>query len=365
MANLFLNNISKSFQNIDVLEKINISVNDGEFIVLVGPSGSGKSTILRIIAGLESPSSGQIEINNKIVNDLPPKHRDIAMVFQNYALYPHFNVFDNLAFPLKMKNINKNEIEKLVNETANLLGINQHLQKKPKDLSGGERQRVALGRAIIRKPQLFLMDEPLSNLDAKLRTQMRAELLRLHKTLATTVIYVTHDQIEALTMGDRIAVLDKGKIQQFGKPSDVYDSPENIFVAGFMGSPQMNFFDLKFTDNNNAIFLEKQINLSPDLIKTLDQSRLINQNLVVGIRPEKLVISNNNNFSFPTTVELIENLGGEHLIYVCPDNVFNKPQVSIRLLNGCKLNRGDKINLSFDFNSVLYFDKTTGIRVKA
>ena len=216
MATLKLKNLSKSYGNTKVLDDININVQDGEFIVLVGPSGSGKSTILRTIAGLERPTLGEIQINNKTVNDIPPKDRDIAMVFQNYALYPHMSVYENLAFPLKMKNTDKRTTEKSVNETAELLGIKKYLSKKPKELSGGERQRVALGRAIIRKPQLFLMDEPLSNLDAKLRTQMRSELLKLHKTLSSTVIYVTHDQIEALTMGNKIAVLNYGEMQQIG-----------------------------------------------------------------------------------------------------------------------------------------------------
>ena len=242
MTKLQIKNLSKNFGNTKILENINLEINEGEFVVLVGPSGSGKSTILRIIAGLETPSTGEVLINNKVINDLKPKDRDIAMVFQNYALYPHMSIFDNLAFPLKMKNIDKKIIDKSVNDISSMLGINHYLAKKPKELSGGERQRVALGRAIIRKPELFLMDEPLSNLDAKLRTQMRAELLKLHKSLSSTVIYVTHDQIEALTMGNKIAVLNHGEMQQVGTPSEIYNNPRNIFVAGFIGNPGMNFF---------------------------------------------------------------------------------------------------------------------------
>lgn len=333
MAKLQIKNLSKSFGNIKVLDDININVDAGEFMVLVGPSGSGKSTILRIIAGLEKSDSGQIEINNNVINNLHPKDRDIAMVFQNYALYPHMNVYENLAFPLKMKNTSKEEIQKSVNETAELLGIKNYLNKKPKELSGGERQRVALGRAIIRKPQLFLMDEPLSNLDAKLRTQMRSELLKLHKTLSTTVIYVTHDQIEALTMGNKIAVLNKGKIQQIGTPENIYNNPTNSFVGGFIGSPGMNFFNLP------------------------------GKNLTLGIRPENMLLHESKDLNFRACIDLIEMLGNEYLIHASTRGENSKTTFSIKLFGQCNLKRNEEINVSIDFSKAHFFENDTGKRI--
>ncbi len=362
MATLEINNVSKFFGSTKVLDDITISVNNGEFIVLVGPSGSGKSTILRTIAGLENPDSGQISIDNKIINDLPPKDRDIAMVFQNYALYPHMNVYDNLSFPLKMKKVNKETIDKAVNETAEMLGIKHYLTKRPKELSGGERQRVALGRAIIRKPRLFLMDEPLSNLDAKLRTQMRAELLKLHKTLSTTVVYVTHDQIEALTMGNKIVVLNKGKIQQIGTPEEVYNKPVNTFVAGFVGNPAMNFFDFKMVNGSQVLFLGETFNLntSTSILKSKD---LLNRELILGIRPENVSINEKHDLIFPAQIELIEMLGNEYLIYAFSKTNKDKTTFSIKTSGKSKLNTNSHIEASINLNKAHFFDAKTSERI--
>ena len=332
MSKLQIKNLNKNFGNTKILENINLEIEEGEFVVLVGPSGSGKSTILRIIAGLETPDIGEISINNKTINDLKPKDRDIAMVFQNYALYPHMNVFDNLAFPLKMKNIDKKTIDKSVNDISSMLGINHYLTKRPKELSGGERQRVALGRAIIRRPQLFLMDEPLSNLDAKLRTQMRSELLKLHKTLSSTVIYVTHDQIEALTMGNKIAVLNHGKMQQIGTPSDIYNNPVNTFVAGFIGNPGMNFFN-----------------------------GLTNQKATLGIRPEHLLINQEKDITFNASVDLIEMLGNEFLIYAKTNN--SSQNFAVKTNDNLNLKRNDEIKVTIDLNKAFFFDEITGERI--
>lgn len=350
MAKLQIKNLSKSFGDVKVLDHININASDGEFVVLVGPSGSGKSTILRIIAGLEKSTSGEIQINNKIITELSPKDRDIAMVFQNYALYPHMSVYENLAFPLKMKNTSKDEIKKAVNETSELLGIKHYLKKKPKELSGGERQRVALGRAIIRKPLLFLMDEPLSNLDAKLRTQMRSELLKLHKTLSTTVIYVTHDQVEALTMGNKIVVLNQGKIQQIGTPHDIYTNPENIFVAGFIGSPGMNFFDSEIINGNIKLFKEKKLTL--------------------GIRPEHMSLidkptssNKDDEIIFEASIYLLEMLGNEHLIHATIIGKKQKTSFTIKVFKEHNLKINDKITVSIDLNKAYYFDTSSGNRL--
>src|SRR5438552_3842408 len=242
MAGVTLNKLTKAFKEVVAVNEVDLEIRDKEFLVLVGPSGCGKSTILRMIAGLEELTDGSIYIGERLVNDVAPKDRDIAMVFQNYALYPHMSVYDNLAFGLKLRKTPKDEIRRRVNEAAQILGLQNLLARKPKQLSGGQRQRVALGRAIVREPQVFLMDEPLSNLDAKLRVQTRAELIKLHRRLQTTVIYVTHDQVEAMTMGSRIAILRDGVLQQLDTPSEVYANPANIFVAGFIGSPAMNFF---------------------------------------------------------------------------------------------------------------------------
>src|SRR5712664_1479949 len=256
MAQVHLRGLKKSYDKLEVIHGVDMEVSDGEFIVIVGPSGCGKSTLLRMVAGLEEITGGEIVIGDRVVNDLPPKDRDIAMVFQNYALYPHMTVYDNMAFGLKMRKFPKAEIAKRVQDAAEILGIQELLKRKPRQLSGGQRQRVAVGRAIVRHPQVFLFDEPLSNLDAKLRVQMRVELKRLHERLETTAIYVTHDQVEAMTLGSRVVVMMDGWVQQVGEPLEIYSKPANKFVAGFIGSPAMNFLPVTVSETNGTIFLD-------------------------------------------------------------------------------------------------------------
>ena len=307
------------------LEDVNITINDGEFVVLVGPSGCGKTTLLRMVAGLEDITEGEISIGDKTVNDVAPKDRDIAMVFQNYALYPHMSVFDNMAFSLKLRKLPKDEIEQKVKEAAKTLEISELLDRKPKALSGGQRQRVAMGRAIVRNPQAFLMDEPLSNLDAKLRVQMRAELGQLHTQLQTTTLYVTHDQVEAMTMGDRVAVIRKGELQQIDTPREIYLKPKNIFVAGFIGSPSMNFVYANVGVNKSSI----QLNFGNDQVeykgeKLGELKAFENKEIVMGIRPEAF---EDGNYANPTefsesikvSVSLLEQLGSDSYIHFYKD----------------------------------------------
>tara|TARA_Y100000768_G_C23909755_1_gene649348 strand:+ start:1 stop:1176 length:1176 start_codon:yes stop_codon:yes gene_type:complete len=307
------------------LEDVNITINDGEFVVLVGPSGCGKTTLLRMVAGLEDITEGEISIGDKTVNDVAPKDRDIAMVFQNYALYPHMSVFDNMAFSLKLRKLPKDEIEQKVKEAAKTLEISELLDRKPKALSGGQRQRVAMGRAIVRNPQAFLMDEPLSNLDAKLRVQMRAELGQLHTQLQTTTLYVTHDQVEAMTMGDRVAVIRKGELQQIDTPREIYLKPKNIFVAGFIGSPSMNFVYANVGVNKSSI----QLNFGNDQIeykgeKLGELKTFENKEIVMGIRPEAFEDGNYANAtefseSIKVSVSLLEQLGSDSYIHFYKD----------------------------------------------
>ena len=307
------------------LEDVNITINDGEFVVLVGPSGCGKTTLLRMVAGLEDITEGEISIGDKTVNDVAPKDRDIAMVFQNYALYPHMSVFDNMAFSLKLRKLPKDEIDQKVKEAAKTLEISELLERKPKALSGGQRQRVAMGRAIVRNPQAFLMDEPLSNLDAKLRVQMRAELGQLHTQLQTTTLYVTHDQVEAMTMGDRVAVIRKGELQQIDTPREIYLNPRNIFVAGFIGSPSMNFVYANVGLNKNSI----QLNFGNDQIeykgeKLRELKDFENKEIVMGIRPEAFEDGNYANASefsesIKVSVSLLEQLGSDSYIHFYKD----------------------------------------------
>tara|TARA_B100000609_G_scaffold116082_1_gene92411 strand:+ start:208 stop:1383 length:1176 start_codon:yes stop_codon:yes gene_type:complete len=307
------------------LEDVNITINDGEFVVLVGPSGCGKTTLLRMVAGLEDITEGEISIGDKTVNDVAPKDRDIAMVFQNYALYPHMSVFDNMAFSLKLRKLPKDEIEQKVKEAAKTLEISELLDRKPKALSGGQRQRVAMGRAIVRNPQAFLMDEPLSNLDAKLRVQMRAELGQLHTQLQTTTLYVTHDQVEAMTMGDRVAVIRKGELQQIDTPREIYLKPKNIFVAGFIGSPSMNFVYANVGVNKSSI----QLNFGNDQIEYNGEKlgklkAFENKEIVMGIRPEAFEdgnYANANEFSesIKVSVSLLEQLGSDSYIHFYKD----------------------------------------------
>ncbi len=307
------------------LDDVSITINDGEFVVLVGPSGCGKTTLLRMVAGLEDITEGEIAIGDKTVNEVAPKDRDIAMVFQNYALYPHMSVFDNMAFSLKLRKLPKNEIEKKVKDAAKTLEISELLDRKPKALSGGQRQRVAMGRAIVRNPQAFLMDEPLSNLDAKLRVQMRAELGQLHTQLQTTTLYVTHDQVEAMTMGDRVAVIRKGELQQIDTPREIYSNPKNIFVAGFIGSPSMNFVYTKIKSTKDAIeliFGDNQITYRDEKKEKLKSFE--NKEIVLGIRPEAFEdghFANESEYSesIKVQVSLLEQLGSDSYVHFYKD----------------------------------------------
>src|SRR5712691_9403971 len=318
MAQVMMKDLNKKYDEVHAVKDVNLHIRDKEFIVLVGPSGCGKSTTLRMVAGLEEITSGEISIGDRVVNDLPPKDRDIAMVFQNYALYPHMSVYDNMAFGLKMRKFPKAEIQKRVQDAAEILGIQELLKRKPRQLSGGQRQRVAVGRAIVRHPQVFLFDEPLSNLDAKLRVQMRVELKRLHERLETTAIYVTHDQVEAMTLGDRVVVMKDGWIQQVGEPLELYGRPANKFVAGFIGSPSMNFVDVKVADANGALWVETQgyrVKVPPT-----HASRLVpykGQQVTMGVRPEDLHPASGSDpreYCFDAVVDVVEPLGSEILL---------------------------------------------------
>lgn len=320
MKKLVLNNVTKRFGNVVAVNKANIEIDDQEFIVLVGPSGCGKTTTLRMIAGLEDIDKGKIYIKGKLVNNLPPKNRDIAMVFQSYALYPHLNVYQNMAFGLRMRRVPKQEREKVINETAKILGIEALLDRKPRQLSGGQRQRVALGRAIVRNPEVFLFDEPLSNLDAKLRVQMRTELKKLHQRLKATIVYVTHDQVEAMTMGDRIVIMQGGTVQQIGSPLELYDHPINIFVAGFIGSPSMNFLPCSILKENQKYHVytgDFSLPISDQILKRVQETE--EQNFTLGIRPEDIrrKTDDHNNIyagSIHAKVNVIETLGKEKII---------------------------------------------------
>ena len=323
MAKVILESICKIYEGeVKAVDNVNLEIRDREFMVLVGPSGCGKSTTLRMIAGLEQISSGIIRIGERIINDVPPKDRDIAMVFQNYALYPHMSVYENMAFGLKLRKFKKADISARVEEAANILGLREYLHRRPKELSGGQRQRVAVGRAIVRKPAVFLFDEPLSNLDAKMRVQMRAEISKLHSQLETTMVYVTHDQVEAMTMGDRICVMKDGVIQQVDTPLALYDHPANVFVASFIGTPPMNFFRGKLQLNNDILSFvgetfELPINIEEHREKLLPH---VNQKVVFGIRPEDIdAESTKSDTSAPqitAQVEVVEPMGSETCVYL-------------------------------------------------
>ncbi|OLB38733.1 MAG: glycerol-3-phosphate ABC transporter ATP-binding protein [Candidatus Rokubacteria bacterium 13_1_20CM_2_68_19] len=319
MAQVLMKDLNKKYDEVHAVKDVNLHIRDKEFVVLVGPSGCGKSTTLRMVAGLEEITSGEISIGERVVNDLPPKDRDIAMVFQNYALYPHMTVYDNMAFGLKMRKFPKAEIAKRVHEAAEILGIQELLKRKPRQLSGGQRQRVAVGRAIVRHPQVFLFDEPLSNLDAKLRVQMRVELKRLHDRLETTAIYVTHDQVEAMTLGDRVVVMKDGWVQQVGEPLELYSKPANRFVAGFIGSPAMNFIEVGIKDGG-ALWAETagfRVKIPPDRAERLKS--YAGQPVTVGIRPEDLRLAtggDSSDHTFDAVVDVVEPLGSEILLDV-------------------------------------------------
>jgi multiple sugar transport system ATP-binding protein len=318
MGQVVLKGINKFYDSVHAVKDVNLQIRDKEFVVFVGPSGCGKTTTLRMIAGLEAISSGDISIDGNVVNDLAPMDRDIAMVFQNYALYPHMSVYDNMAFGLKMRKFEKAEIAKRVKDAADILGIGELLKRKPRQLSGGQRQRVALGRAIVRHPRVFLFDEPLSNLDAKLRVQMRVELKKLHLRLGTTAIYVTHDQVEAMTLGDRVVVMKDGLVQQVGEPLELYNQPANKFVAGFIGSPAMNFANVKVTEANGSLLAENsglRIKLPEETAQRLRGHA--GRDVTLGIRPEDLIMAsaaNADDPSFDAVIEVVEQLGSEILL---------------------------------------------------
>lgn len=315
MASIELSHVSKIYgRGQKAVDDLNLSIRDGEFLVLVGPSGCGKSTALRMVAGLEEISSGQVSIGGRVVNEVAPKDRDVAMVFQNYALYPHMSVFDNMAFGLRRRKVDEVEVKQKVGETAEILGLTGYLQRRPRELSGGERQRVALGRAMVRKPQVFLFDEPLSNLDAKLRVQMRAEIKRLHQRVGATMIYVTHDQVEAMTLGDRIAVMKKGVLQQCADPFTLYTRPANQFVAGFIGSPPINFFTAKIAADGGSL-TAAGVTLPLDPAARAALVGRSGQSVIAGLRPEDLHLQPQGGGSFPATVEVREPLGNETLVH--------------------------------------------------
>jgi multiple sugar transport system ATP-binding protein len=357
MLKLQLNKVNKYFDTNQVLKDISFEVEEGEFFVLVGPSGCGKSTILRMIAGLEEVSSGEIYIEGVKVNDLPPKQRDVAMVFQNYALYPHLSVFENLAFPLRLKGFQKEEIKKRVFETADILGIGAFLQRKPKAISGGERQRVALGRAMVRKPRLFLFDEPLSNLDAMLRVQMRGELLKLHKKLNTSILYVTHDQLEAMTLGQRILVLKEGKIQQIGTPFELYNFPSNIFVASFLGTPSMNLLKGKLASSFEFVLEGNYKLLIPERYRK-ELNEYLGKELYLGIRPEEIYISKGNG-GIRLELEQIEPTGGEIFLYFS----MGDKKIAVKEKYQENLSVGNSLGLSFNLDKALFFDIDKGVNI--
>ncbi|MGG0185866.1 ABC transporter ATP-binding protein [Bacillus rhizoplanae] len=364
MAQLSFKNIYKKYDNdVTIVKDFNLEVNDGEFIVLVGPSGCGKSTTLRMIAGLEEISDGDFYIDGERVNDVTPKDRDIAMVFQNYALYPHMTVYDNMAFGLKLRKYSKEEIDQRVKHAAQILGLEQYLDRKPKALSGGQRQRVALGRAIVRNAKVFLMDEPLSNLDAKLRVQMRAEITKLHQQLQTTTVYVTHDQIEAMTMATRLVVLKDGIIQQVGTPKEVYEKPENVFVGGFIGSPGMNFF--KGTLTENAVMIDKwKIEVPEEKMKSLRNKGYVNKEIIIGIRPEdfyygKTLVDLPHNTKITVTIDVSELMGSETYLY---SNINGQSFVA-RVNSSVDVHSQSEMDLALNMDKVHYFDSETEKRI--
>ena len=365
MSSLSLKNICKVYPNgFEAVKDFNLEIEDKEFIIFVGPSGCGKSTTLRMVAGLEEISSGELLIDGKLVNDVQPKDRDIAMVFQNYALYPHMTVYDNMAFGLKLRKVPKDEIDKMVREAAKILDLTSLLDRRPKALSGGQRQRVAMGRAIVRNPKVFLMDEPLSNLDAKLRVQMRIEIAKLHQRLGTTIIYVTHDQTEAMTLGTRIVVMNKGVVQQVDTPQKLYDEPQNLFVAGFMGSPQMNFLDATVEKNGDTALLkvaDHAIPLPPAKSKKLIDGGYVGKTVTFGIRPEDVYDSQiavdtlPKEASFDATIKVYELLGAEVFLYFD----FGEFPMTARVDPRTTAQRGSTCTFVIDTEKIHVFDKET------
>lgn len=361
MANLSLRKIYKRYTNgFEAVKDFNLEVEDKEFVALVGPSGCGKSTTLRMISGLEDISEGEFYIGEQLVNDVEPKDRDIAMVFQSYALYPHMSVYDNMAFALKLRKMNKADIDVKVKKAAQILGLTELLDRKPAALSGGQRQRVALGRAIVRSPKVFLMDEPLSNLDAKLRGDMRAEIIRIHNELGATTIYVTHDQTEAMTMADRIVVMSVGIVQQIGTPKDIYENPINLFVASFIGSPTMNFIKGVVQDGCFVIDDTVKLSIPEGRYKQLQQMGYADKEVILGIRPENIsndpmVLDLYETAKVSTRIEVAELLGAEYILHTTISNAAVKAIVHSRQ----DIKMGETITLAFDMNRAHFFDTTT------
>ncbi|PSV55707.1 sn-glycerol-3-phosphate import ATP-binding protein UgpC [Photobacterium sp. GB-3] len=353
MSTLTLNKIAKSYPNgFKAIHELNLDISDGEMVVLVGPSGCGKSTLLRMIAGLEEISSGDLSIDTTRVNDLEPGERDIAMVFQNYALYPHMTVFNNMAYGLRNRKTPKHEIERLVNEAATMLELDHLLDRKPNQLSGGQRQRVAMGRAIVRHPKVFLFDEPLSNLDAKLRVQMRLEIKKLQRRLGTTSVYVTHDQVEAMTLADKLVVLNKGNVEQVGTPIEIYDNPASLFVATFIGSPSMNILDANMT--SQGIELNGRV-------KSLSANSLKQKKVKLGLRPEHLQIDNEQPW-FNVEVEFIEALGADLLLY-CQTQEAQSQQLVLRVEGHSPIKMGDTLGVNIKPENIHLFDCDTSKRI--
>lgn len=367
MASVKLENLRKEYEGgVVAVKDVNIDIDDKEFVVLVGPSGCGKSTTLRMIAGLEEISGGTISIDGKVVNDVAPKDRDIAMVFQNYALYPHMTVYENMSFGLRLRKYPKSEIDSRVREAAQILGIEGYLDRKPKALSGGQRQRVAVGRAIVRKPKVFLFDEPLSNLDAKLRVQMRTEISKLHQRLGATMVYVTHDQTEAMTMGDKIVVMKDGLVQQTNTPLNLYHGPENKFVAGFIGSPAMNFID-GTVENNGLFFREKGTKLSLKLPKACSTALRTyrGKEIWMGIRPEHIAdgreIDGSGYARSRVKVEIVEPMGNEIYVYF---TTGGSSQYVARIIATVEPEAGKEMEIGFNMPEAHFFDKTTEKAIK-
>ncbi len=361
-------NLQITEEGVVAVQEFNLEIKDKEFVVLVGPSGCGKSTTLRMIAGLEEITDGELYVGDRLVNDIPPKDRDIAMVFQNYALYPHMTVYDNMAFALKMRHVPKEEIRKAVQEAAEILDITQYLNRKPKALSGGQRQRVAIGRAIVRDPQVMLMDEPLSNLDAKLRNQMRAEIIKLRQRINTTFIYVTHDQTEAMTLGDRIVIMKDGFIQQIGTPQEVFHHPYNLFVAGFIGTPQMNMFDAELIKKNGkyAVQLENYVvELPEDKQEALAKNEVAEQEIILGVRPEHIILDEN---GVEAAIDVHEMMGSSihlHVNAMEKDVVLVVSTMDMTGLQVEELCQSKTLNFGFLGSVCHVFNKETGVNLEA
>jgi multiple sugar transport system ATP-binding protein len=367
MSNLRIENLTKKYGNVKALDDFSLEIKSGEFMVLLGPSGCGKTTAIRCIAGLINPSSGQIYIDEELVNNIPPKNRDTAMVFQNYALYPHMSVYDNIAFPLKMRKKSKSYTEEKINEVANLLGMTDLLNRKPKELSGGQMQRVALGRALVREPKVFLMDEPLSNLDAKLRMYMRTEIKKLQKKVGITTLYITHDQIEAMSMADKIAVMNSGLLQQVGRPQEIYNRPSNTFIAGFVGSPSMNFLECNLIKHTSTIHFESNgISFKPPNAETgSSSSKLWPKKITIGIRPKDISILENENdahvdIKMKGEITFTEMLGDDSIIEVKMGSSLIKVANTNSTPN---LSIGSVIMLGMSYDKIHFFDTDNRKRI--